>query len=717
MHMFRSLRFAFLAVLALLVLPAGAQDLEDGNDYSAARLVAPVATVQPGATFDVGLHLTMAPKWHVYWINPGDSGTPPSLTWTLPEGINVGPMRWPFPERILVPPLASYAYEDEVLLPMTVTLPPGFSGDVVTLRARAEWLVCADVCLPAEADVSLTLPVRASAAADPGWQPRFAAAERLLPVTNAGWSFRAARTGPGYTLALIPPGGWNGRLDSLYFFADSTGVLQHPAPQALTQEGGTVRLALERSEFATEPVTRLRGVLVLPEGAAWNEEGRRALAVDVPVETDETAAPAGDMASAGGLSLLLAVVFAFGGGLLLNAMPCVFPVLSIKLLGFVRDREGDRAHLRRHGAAFAAGVLVSFWVLAGALLLLRASGEGLGWGFQLQRPGVVAALALLMFGLGLNMAGVFEVGTGLAGAAGRLDRHSGLGGAFFSGVLATIVATPCTAPFMGAALGYALAQPAFSALVVFTALGLGMALPYVLLASFPSWLQRLPRPGPWMTTLRQALSFPLFLTVVWLAWVLGQQTGIDGLAYFLLALVMVALGAWLVGRWHAAAVPRRTYVFTRALALVAAACALYAVVVGVRQSAAPAAGAVAGAWRSFDPAAVETLVAAGQPVFVDFTAAWCLSCQVNKRVALQTDAVEAAFRARGVETFRADWTRRDPVITAALERFGRSGVPLYVLYPGGDAAPVLLPAVLTPGLVLDALDALPARTTARLTTP
>ncbi len=698
-----------LMLLGLLAPRVRAQP-EDGNAYSAAALVSATTTVRPGSTADIGLHLTMAKGWHVYWINPGDAGTPPSLAWTLPAGVTAGPFRWPFPERLLVPPLASYGYSDEVLLPFSVDVPVDFAGGAVPLRAKAEWLVCADVCLPASAELALDLAVGTQPPApDPTWASRFAEAARRLPIEGSGWTVSAAPADSGYALDLRPPPGWSGTLDGAYFFADSTSVAQHPAPQRMAREGDAFRLTVPASEFAAAPATRLRGVVVLPEGAAWDDSGRRALAVNAvvgPASTPVSDAPG----TAGGLSLALAVLLAFAGGVLLNAMPCVFPVLSIKLLGFVQGRTHERAALRRHGAAFAAGVLVSFWVLAGVLIALRASGEELGWGFQLQRPGVVAALALLLFGLGLNLAGLFEMGGRVASAAGQLDRRGGLGGAFLSGVLATVVATPCTAPFMGAALGYALAQPPAAALIVFTALGIGMALPYVLLASFPHWLARLPRPGPWMVTLRQALAFPLFLTVVWLAWVFGQQTGVDGLAYLLLGFVLAGLAAWIYGRTTDLHTRRRIVPY--GLSIVSAALALYAVALGTREAFAPVTAASDGAWEAFEPATVEQLVAQGQPVFVDFTAAWCLSCQVNKRVALQTEAVDAAFRARGVRTFRADWTRRDPAITAALAGFGRSGVPLYVLYPGGKAAPVLLPSVLTPGIVLDALGALRPRATA-----
>ncbi len=715
-----SIRPRLLLLASLLAAPvARAQTVPsgDGSPHSAAELIAPVTSIQPAQPFEVALRLTTEPGWHVYWTNPGDAGSPPTLTWDVPAGFAPEALRFPFPERIELPPLASYGYEEEVIILVPVVPPPTLDAETVTLRARADWLVCADVCLPAEQEVSITLPVSDdSPQIHATWGGPIDRARVDLPVAASGWTTSATATATGYDLSVAPPADWTGSLEGAYFFVDSTGVVEHAGAQPVTRSGESYRLALPASEYASEPIARLGGVLVLPEGSTLDLDGHRALLIDVPVEGVSAAAPAQAAVPAGGsLTLLLALLFAFGGGILLNLMPCVFPVLSIKLLGFAQGREGHGADLRRHGLVFALGVVVSFWVLAGALLALRTAGAGLGWGFQLQSPGVIAFLALLMFVLGLNLSGVFEVGFGLAGIGGRLDRKTGLGGAFLSGVLAVIVATPCTAPFMGAALGYAFAQPAVVALAVFTALGLGMALPYVLLSSFPSWLERLPKPGPWMSSLKQALAFPLFATTIWLVWVFGQQTGVDGAAMLLFSILLASIAGWLVGRWDRTRISRRQHVFTRGLAAVAAGLALWTAVIGARSTLVAGAAAAAPAgdmWRPFDPVDIESLVTAGSPVFVDFTAAWCLSCQVNKRVALHTAEVEDAFRRRGVATFRADWTSYDSSITAAIDRLGRSGVPVYALYPGAGAPPVLLPELLTPAIVIDALEAVAVPATA-----
>ena len=681
-----------LALLAAAALAPVARAQADPTPHAEVRLVAGATTVAPGGAVEVALEIVTEPGWHVYWKNPGDAGLPVRVAWTLPPGATAGPLRFPAPERLDVAGLTSYAHEGTVLFPTRVVVPAGASGRV-RLDARASFLICADVCLPAEADVSLALPVASRT------QPtdRLARALGALPLPPRGWAATAAAQDSTVVLRLVPPAGWTGDMARAQFFADSSRAVRHAAPQSFASDAGgwTVALAAGRRVPAV-----LTGVLVAP--------GARAVEVRASV-----AAPA----ARGGLWAALGL--AFLGGMLLNLMPCVFPVLGLKLLSLAGGRDAPAADRRRAGLAYGAGVVVSFWALAGLLLALRATGESLGWGFQLQSPGVVAALAVLMTGLALNLLGVFEVGGRLAAAGGGLDRGTGARGAFGSGVLAVVVATPCTAPFMGAALGFALAQPAAVAGLVFTALGVGMALPFVALALSPRAAARLPRPGPWMETLRQALAFPLFATAAWLVWVFGRQAGVDGAGALLLALVLVGFAGWLVGRWPAGR--GRARLVARGVAGAALVGAAVLVGMGAQTAAGDAAGAdtvgtdtagadTAGAaapdgWEPYDAARVAALVAAGTPVFVDATAAWCLSCQVNERTSLNTAAVEAAFERAGVVRVRADWTDRDPAITELLAQFGRSGVPMYAFWPGRGAAPVLLPEVLTPGIVLDALAA------------
>jgi thiol:disulfide interchange protein/DsbC/DsbD-like thiol-disulfide interchange protein len=699
-----AVRCRLVVLLVLGTVPALAQD--DASLYSDVELVSDRAAVRPGEIFDVALRVTMEPGWHNYWINPGDAGMPTRITWDLPEGVTAGEIRWPYPEWIEAPPFASYAYKNEVLLLTDIAVSEEFSAPTLDLMAEAEWLVCDEVCYTGSALLSLSLPVGDVPAEDPRWSAPLAAARAALPAPlPEGWSVSGETTSDGYALLLAPAAGWEQSFEGVRFFPYETGVIRHAAAQPITHNAEGVVFTLARSEFAQGTPGRLAGVLVAPEGVTW-EGGARAVEVDVPLRAafaSTVSAGAGGNGAGAPITLLLALGLAFVGGLILNLMPCVFPILSIKILGFADGREQERSLLRKHGLLFGAGVLVSFWALAAGLIALRAGGESLGWGFQLQSPGVVAFLAVLMFVIGLNLLGVFEIGGRLAGATAGLDRRGGASGAFLSGVLATVMATPCTAPFMGAALGWALAQPAASSLAVFTALGVGMATPYVTLSLFPAWMARLPRPGPWMETLKQVLSFGLFATAVWLVWVFGLQTGMDGVALLLGALTLVAFAAWIVGRWQWATTEPRLRWMTRGIALGAVLLAVTAVTTGSRQVASITAAA-GDAWEPFRSAALEEHLAEGRPVFVDFTAAWCLSCQVNKHVALTVPSVERAFEARGVARIRADWTHRDPEITAALESFGRSGVPLYVLYPGAGKEPILLPEILTPGLVLAALD-------------
>ena len=714
-----------LLALLLMALPAWAQPAEsagpeDPSPHSEAALVSEVVSIQPGEPFTVALRMTMEEGWHSYWMNPGDSGQPTSIDWVLPTGFTADSLRWPYPHRIEAGPLTSYGYSGELLLLSTITPPADLEpGTEVSLEGKATWLICADLCLPAEADLRLTLPVRAEPPAqNERWQGAFAEARSALPTTLPDWSFEASRSAGSYALRVTPPEGQAVDLEGAYFFPAEKAVLDHAAPQPFSEgEDGSYLIALQESEYAQGPAERLRGALVAPEGKAWDPSGDvRALWIDAPVDTAQAVGASSAAATPGGsLTLVWALFFAFLGGMILNLMPCVFPVLSIKVLSFARQAGETSSVPRKHGLVFGAGVVASFWALAGLLLALRAGGSQIGWGFQLQSPLFVALMAMLFFGIGLNLLGVFEVGNRLTNWGGRVEGASaghGYGGSFLSGVLATIVATPCTAPFMGAALGFALSLSALGALLVFTALGVGMASPYVLLSTSPRLLKHLPKPGAWMETLRQVLAFPMFATAIWLVWVFGQQAGVSGVTLLLAALLLLGMGGWLLGRWDAYRISTRRRLLTRGLATAAFAGALAVALIGAR-SEAPVPGSSAAqaggiAWQPFSPEKVEQLRTEGRPVFIDFTAAWCLTCQVNERTALSAAAVQAAFDEKNVAMLKADWTNRDATITRALEGYGRSGVPLYVLYKSNDTAPTLLPEILTQDIVLDALGDLPS---------
>ncbi|MEM1127470.1 MAG: thioredoxin family protein [Bacteroidota bacterium] len=727
----------WLLVAVLLVSPAppawaqlsdGLTGPDDRSPYSAATLVSEGASIQPGVPFTLALRLDMDPHWHSYWENPGDSGQPTSLTWALPEGFTAAPFQWPYPKRIDLGPLTTYAYEDVVHLLVEVTPPADLApGTSVELAGEAVWLICEEVCLPAREAVALTLPVRTEAPAPSPSAPALAEARADLPTTVSDWTVRATRNGRTFALYATSASGRQLDPEGLQFFAATRSTIDHAAPQPVTREGNAYLVALQESDYAASPAERLRGTLVAPAGETWDDAGRyRALAVDVPVEDAQAAGleAAGGADASGPPSLVWTLLLAFAGGLILNLMPCVFPILSIKILSFAGQQGASAATLRRHGGVFGAGVIVSFWVLAGLLLALRAGGDQIGWGFQLQSPPFIALMALLFFGLGLSLLGVFEIGLGLMQKAGQLERtaqqgEASLTGSFFSGVLATVVATPCTAPFMGAALGVALTMPAWQSLVVFTALGAGMAAPYVLLSMAPRLIDRLPRPGPWMETLKQGLAFPMFATTVWLVWVFGQQAGIDGVAFLLLACLVLGVAGWTLGRWNPVRTGGRVLV-PRTAAAVGLVGAVALGLMGAQASPATSmASASAGAdvWQPWSQERVEALRAEGRPVFIDFTAAWCLTCQVNKRTTLRTETIQDAFADRNVALLEADWTNEDPAITTALESFGRSGVPLYVLYPGDGSDPVLLPEILTTSIVLNALDRLPNPSTVASATP
>lgn len=715
--------WALVAVLSVGGPTAWAQSVgsADGDSpHSEATLVSERAGVVPGQSVTVALRIEMEEGWHSYWKNPGASGEPTSIDWDLPGGIEAGSIQWPYPHKIPFGSLVSYGYSDEVFLLTEITAAERLEpGQNVTLEGKAEWLICAEICLPAHSDVSLSLPVTETPPEETDWASAIEASRADQPTTVAQWSVGAARADSSYALLLQSTGGQRPDLEGAYFYSSDRSVIDPGAPQPVRRNGDTYVISLASSEYAQGAADRLRGALVAPEGETWDSDGNvRAMKVDVPVDSTLSVADAmgASAGSGGGLSLPWALLFALVGGVLLNLMPCVFPVLSVKILGFAEE-AGDQASMRRHGLLFATGVLVSMWILAGVLLVLRAAGSQIGWGFQLQSPVFVALMAILFFGIGLNLLGAFEFGGRIMSLGGRLQGaapEEGNAGAFLTGVLATVVATPCTAPFMGAALGVALTLSPVGALLIFTALGAGMATPYVTLSMSPAFLDRLPEPGAWMETLKQAFSFPMFLAAIWLVWVFGQQTDNGGVALLLVGLLLIGIAAWIVNRWAAPTLSRTARLVTRSLAAVAVIGGVTAAVMGAssapptnESSTSKASTAVETEWTSYSPETVERLRAEGRPVFVDFTAAWCLTCQVNKKRVLSTDRIRKAFEKKDVALVRADWTNRDPEITKALQSHGRSGVPVYVIYRGDGSEPQLLPEVLTENAVLSALNEIP----------
>ena len=674
-----------------------------------AELVAERTALNPGQPLTVALRLAMQRGWHTYWQNPGDSGLATTLAWTLPKGLSAGPIQWPTPHPLPVGPLVNYGYEGEVLLLVDVTAVPDFlSGKSATLSARADWLVCKEICIPEGADLTLTLPIATQSEADPRWGQAIADARKALPRPLGGWRISATAMGDKVELALAAESG-AAIPGMLRFFPYAEGKIEAAGAQTQTSNGGTVKLLLPVANQRVGEFTRVAGVLTASQGFG----GVRAAVVDVPLtgvvaagSKPASAAPQpaprmlGDADPA--LPLLVALVFAFMGGILLNLMPCVFPVLSLKVLGFATHHD-SRAAMRMHGLAFAAGVIASFWILAGGLVALRAAGAQLGWGFQLQSPAVVTGLAILFFVLALNLSGVFEMRQFLPSGLANWNAKNPYANDALSGVLAVVVASPCSAPFMGAALGFALTEPVAITWLIFTMLGLGMALPYLMLALFPSWRRHLPKPGSWMVRLRQLLAFPLYATVLWLGWVLGAQLDNNAVLRLGATLLLIAFAVWAwrlrsggAGRpWGAGALAALAGAAVVAWPVVAASGA------AVNDNVASAV-AESGPWQSYTPDRLAQLTGDGRAVFVDFTAAWCVTCQVNKQLVLNTDAVQEAFAKNKVTLVRADWTRRDPAIGKALAALGRSGVPVYVLYRPGQG-PLLLPEVLQQRNILEAL--------------
>ncbi len=687
-----------LVLTGILSLPAAANPVR--RDHIDVELIASTTSVEPGRILTVALRLKPDKHWHTYWKNPGDSGLATQIDWVLPEGFRAGPIQWPAPERIDVGPLANYGYDGEVLLLTDIEVPDSIPANV-PIRASAFWLVCEEICIPGDAELLLDLPA-GPAAADPVWAGRIEKVRAALPSEANGFEVAAVLAAEREWILSLPRSVLP-EVGKLSFFPEDEGWIEYASRQQVVEQGETVQLRFAAATGASEKQGSLNGVLVAQPGFT---NGSAAVVIRPAVTLSDTLPAMPAIVPASGqnsLTLVVALAFAFVGGVILNLMPCVFPVVGIKVLTFVENSRSSPASLRGHGLLFALGVLVCFWAVAGALLALRAGGATLGWGFQLQSPLVVSALALLFFVLALNMSGVFELGTRAQQLAGSVRAQSGYADAFLSGVIATLVATPCTAPFMGAALGFAITQSAPLAMAVFTALALGMAAPYLVLSFSPKLVGRLPKPGTWMVSLKQALAFPLYLTVVWLVWVLGRQVGVDAVARLMIGMTLFGAGLWVYGRWNVS-LTARARMTARAMAVLLA---LAGVVLGWPHDPGSRDASLAttsGHWKPWSPDAVTAARDNGQPVFVDFTAAWCVTCQVNKRLVLNREAVQARFRERNVVTMVADWTNRDPQISLALDSLGRSGVPVYALYPPGNGAPILLPELLTEKIVLEAID-------------
>jgi thiol:disulfide interchange protein/DsbC/DsbD-like thiol-disulfide interchange protein len=711
----------FKYLLLGLMLASPAAFALSGNtvatDNVKARLVSESSAIAPGQSFWVALEFDIRDGWHTYWRNPGDSGQATRLTWQLPPGFTAGDIVWTTPHRFEIPPLVNYGYAKHAVHLVNVTAPKDLPvGTPVVLSAKASWLVCSDVCIPEDASLQLKLPVGAQpGAADPADAALFAAARGELPSAELAATTARVRNG---RLVITLGKEWGATLPqikSLAFFPYDDGGIEYAAPQTLSRGENAVELDMKVGYQPPKGGT-IRGVLLATE-----QSGSDTVTVPMEIAASFTGAVADARIGAGAgtsenasASLPALMLFAILGGLILNLMPCVFPVLSIKAIGLVEQAKKHPAAVRAKGVVFALGVISSMLCLAAVLLALRSGGEQIGWGFQLQSPLFVTFLVYLLLAVGLNLSGVFEVGGGLAGVGDGLTQGDSYRASFFTGVLTTLVATPCTAPYMAFAVGAALTQPPMAALGIFAALGFGLALPYLLL-SFAPWMRRaLPKPGAWMDTLKQVFAFPIYASAAWLLWVLAQQTSSFGLGAALAGAILISFAAWAYQKSKSSSTGGRvTALATAALAV------LLALILPVRfadvAAASPSVSAggthAADQWQPYDAAEVAKLNAAGQPLLVNFTASWCLTCLVNERNAFADSAVQEVFRSKRVTLMRGDWTNRDPAITRALASFGRAGVPLYVVYNSkpGSSEPVVLPQLLTASVVQQAFADTPSR--------
>ncbi len=691
------LTFGLIGVSILSPQNAWAQGAQDEPEqYVVTRLLADKTNnIQAGESICIGLEQIIYPKWHTYWKNPGDSGLATSITWDLPEGFSVGELEWPTPQKIPFGPLTNYGYEGTVTLLQTLTVPDNLSDMPYQLDARVDLLVCHDICIPESYDVSIILNGTTPAEPD-----KIAAAEELLPITqdvNAGFYAN------GENLVLDITGDFINAdsVKSITILPEEWGLVKNTADAKIkkTDTGFSISQNIGERDFAE---IEKYNVIVNANKNDGTTEIFRISAVEIENPTLNSIT---NENNAGGIGLFLqAFIFALLGGIVLNLMPCVFPVLSMKALSLVNLHKEEESKARAHGIAYTLGILISFAIIGGILLALKAGGAQIGWGFQLQSPVIIMALAYLVFIIGLNLAGFFEFTNKLSNIGQKQTQGDGTKGAFFTGVLATLVATPCTAPFMGVALGYALTQPAIIAMSVFLALGFGLALPYLALCFIPALRSKLPRPGAWMDTFKQFLSFPLFLTAVWLIWVLARQGGEMAVLIALLGMVTIAFILWL-GR-H---IPKSGIAKTIAVAaLIISIFFTVSTFITVGQLGVVDSVAESGEtqnWESFSNEKLSSLLKGDQPIFTNMTAAWCITCQVNDRIALKPNSTKTLFKDLDVAYLKGDWTNKDAQITKYLNQYDRQGVPLYVYYGARDPMTgkrpeaVVLPQILTTRIV------------------
>jgi len=710
------MKIAFNQILIsiLLLLACSTQAQVVIGDHVDAELVAEMTGIAPGQDTWVALRLDHMENWHTYWKNPGDAGRATEITWTLPEGVTAGDIVWPTPKRIELPAdLVDFGYENEIFLLVPLSIPASYQGESLDITANAQWLECEDICIPGGAVVSLSLPVMDATQITPNeqWVEAFSLTRASIPTSNVSFDSTFSISEGNLNILIQATEAVFADASEISFIPGEHRVFNYVSPQEITYQLSSLQLTQEHHPRLSAAPEEITGLLLVtdesgqqisyeiaatPDGISASDLGGL-LAANAEGITNATAVSE--------MNLLLVFAFALLGGLILNLMPCVFPVLSLKVLSLASNSKSSQQEKRLHGLAYTAGVIVAFLILASVLLSLQAGGALIGWGFHLQSPWFISLLIFLFFIMGLSMSGVVEFGTSIMGVGTELQDKEGYTGSFFTGILASVVASPCTAPFMGAALGFAFTQTASIALTVFVALGLGMALPFLLVSFNPTLSKLLPHPGKWMLTFKQILAFPLYATAVWLLWVLGNQTGTDGMALVIACCVLLAAAAWLYQRRH----DIQSAFWRYANALIILLC--LAVTIGVVRSPLLETQTIASgisedaAYEAYSDARLAELRSNGQPVFVNMTASWCITCLVNEKVALNSEAVITALAENNITYLKGDWTNNDPEITEVLRRYETSGVPLYLMYPSDPSLPAeVLPQILTTGVVLDAIE-------------
>ena len=720
-------RLVACLALSAFALPGTALALGSPNnrpapEYVETKLIPEQTAVKPGETLTIAIDQKIADHWHTYWINPGDSGEALMVKWALPEGFSAGPLQWQVPSRMPIGPLLNFGYSGRNTVLADITVPDKISASEVTIKADLGWLVCEEICVPEMTTLEFTIPVAQANTSVAPTDPAFFEEARSKIASHVAWPGMVQEQDGAMLLSYtVDPADLElvkAAAGTFEFFPYEWGIIQNAATQEQNFDGETLNFRLIRDTRALQEIPELRGILAYTDANGV----RKGVETQVPLPAsaaaveklaEETMAAATPEPT---LALWQALGLALLGGLILNLMPCVFPVLSMKALSLVKMSDREQSHAVTHGVMYTVGVITCFILIAAVLIGLQHAGSQIGWGFQLQNPLVVLVLAYLLFLIGLNLSGVFEIGGGkLTNLGSQLARKQGYAGSFFTGMLATVVATPCTAPFMGAAMGYALLQSSAVALSVFAALGFGLALPYLLLTMIPALRRALPRPGPWMETFRQFLAFPMYASAAWLVWVYGQQAdGVYGVLLAGVGLVFIAMGIWM---WQKAPNRHPANAAVKVLAFACFGIAIAIVAVSMArplQTLPPADGSApvapiqhSGVWEPYTQATLDEAIKGNDPVFVNMTASWCITCKVNERVALATDATQALFKEHKVKYLIGDWTNQNPEITAYLKSHNRSGVPLYVYYGSRDLTtntrpdPVVLPQLLTPGLIED----------------